>query len=91
MIKEYRTPSAEVELHNKLAAKIKMNQRKEKEFYKIADNNKDDLLERWGIPNLPNLCELYETDLETLISHLTSEKQVNYFKSHHKNKDTNLG
>lgn len=67
-----------------LQAKAKRVQRAEEEFFKNADERRDDLLARWAIRDrLQDAAERIGTDADTLYAWITSDRQIEFFRRAH--------
>ena len=67
-----------------LQAKYKRVQRAEEQFYKDADEMKEQLIERWNLTDrLTQAAVIIGTDPDELYSWITSDAQIAYYRRTH--------
>ena len=79
-----RITEREKEQLRKLQAKYKKAQRDLEEFYREAEERKEELLLRWNIEDRLDLAaKVIGTDANTLYDYITKEDQIKHFKKMH--------
>lgn len=66
---------------NELQAKQKRVQRAEAQFFRDADERKEELLQRWGVKDrLSDAAEVIGTDPDTLYAWITADDQIRRYR-----------